>query len=250
MSVGSVLGLHSSRRRIWVFVSLIIMVLIAFLCIYAVIVNRESLHNKWEPVVEIQVGTEEELRNAINDLPLRGSAIIILTADIYLTDSFLMIPADKNVTLTSNKTNGFYKLFGTMSSGASLTGPCVIGVSGVLMLDGVVVTHAVGSEGRGVWVFNGGHFVMYRGEISGNTAVYDGLISNTTYVGGGVCNEGVFEMYGGVISGNTAYSGGGVYNYMGVFEMYGGVIFGNTSHYGGDVYNYMGVFEMYGGMVE
>ena len=101
MSVGSASGLCCVRHKKWLLVSLAVVVLIVSFCVYAVIVNRESLHNKWEPAVEIQVETEEELRNAINNLPLRGSAIITLTTDIYLTDSFLMIPADKNVTLTS-----------------------------------------------------------------------------------------------------------------------------------------------------
>ena len=123
---------------------------------------------------------------------------------------------------------GFYKLVSATSSGA-----CVVFVNGggVFVLDGVVVSHAVGYEGRGVWVYNGGHFVMYRGEISGNSApVYDGWLSDTANGGGGVCNSGVFEMYGGVISGNTAGSGGGVYadTVRGTFKVYGGKITGNT----------------------
>ncbi|MCL2256847.1 MAG: hypothetical protein FWC14_01385 [Candidatus Bathyarchaeota archaeon] len=47
----------------------------------------------------IQVGTQTELRNAIDTA--NGPTIIALTADIALTNSMLNIPAGKDITLVS-----------------------------------------------------------------------------------------------------------------------------------------------------
>jgi hypothetical protein len=66
---------------------------------------------------------------------------------------------------------------------------------------------------------NGGTFTMSGGEISGNTATYDG--------GGVYVNGGTFTMNGGEISGNTAtYDGGGVRVSYGTFTKQAGVIYG------------------------
>ncbi|MDR2707212.1 MAG: hypothetical protein LBB87_00470 [Nitrososphaerota archaeon] len=224
----------------------------------------------------IVVSNETELRNAINNAV--GSTTIAIDKDITLTET-LKIPDNKNVTLTSNKPSGYYKLNGVfdMSTISVLNG-------GVLVLDGVIVTHTgnAGDRAGGVGVSGGGMLILYSGEISGNTVVgwvnphqsggygdalggglynygvfemYGGKISgnNVRGHGGGVFNSGVFKMFGGEISGNVVNgevaSGGGVFNaYQSSFVMSGGVISGNTAGRGGGVYN-LGSFNMSGGEI-
>jgi len=84
----------------------------------------------------------------------------------------------------------------------------------------------IDTEGGGVRVSYGGTFIMYGGEISGNTNASDW--NN----GGAVFNQGAFDMRGGVISANTATSGdlgaGGVFN-QGIFRISSGVIYGTDA---------------------
>jgi hypothetical protein len=178
-----------------------------------------------------------------------ASVIIALDKNIDLTAT-IIIPARKNITLTSNGNNAF-KLVGT-DRAAALT----VETGGTLILDGIVVTHTEGADGWGV--NNYGIFIMYSGVISGNTIregsgggvftagvfeMYDGeIVNNVARVsGGGVCVVGSgasFDMFGGVISGNTASEGGGVYRYggSGTFNWHGGEISGNTADNGKDIY--------------
>jgi hypothetical protein len=92
---------------------------------------------------------------------------------------------------------------------------------------------------------------MLDGEISGNTAIFDGVYGN----GGGVYNTGSFVMSGGAISDNTASSvGGGVYNDVsGSFVMSGGEITHNTASMGGGVQYFSGsvkgTFTLSGGKI-
>jgi len=188
----------------------------------------------------VYVKNEDELKKAINDTPIGGSTTIALDNDIKLTSYTLGIPANKTITLTSNKTTGYYKLMS----------PINIADGGVLRLDGITIQPTVKTEKcSGVSVCVGGKFFMYSGEISGHTASSS---SDPKYAacGGGVWNYGVFEMHGGEIFGNTAEGGGGVYNAR-TFNMFGGVISGNTASYsGGGVANeYGGSFNMFGGVI-
>jgi len=201
------------------------------------------------------VSTETELRNAINNAA--GSTIITLNKDIQLTET-LNIPTNKDITLTSNKIVGFYKLIG-----ASCQETLIVKDSGMLKIDGVIVTHLDEVEGRGVTVDSGGTLILYSGEILGNTVYGVGmpqLVGGYGSYGGGVYNSGVFEMSGGKISGNLASigRGGGVYN-SGTFKLSGGEISGNSATtstftesenwgHGDGVYN-MGTFTMSGGRI-
>jgi hypothetical protein len=106
-----------------------------------------------------------------------------------------------------------------------------------MLLAGVVITHAKGDSGRGVYIENKGTFILNGGEISGNRVNdFDG--------GGGVYNQGIFKLLSGKISDNTAFfdggndisKGGGVYN-TGNFAMSDGVISDNVARFGGGVYN-------------
>ncbi len=155
------------------------------------------------------VSNEKELRSAINS-GLSKKITIALDNDITLENKALIIPADKDITLTSNKASKYYKLIGTPFF-------CTIEVEagGVLRLDGIVVTHANGDFGMGLYVHEEGRLVMYSGEISGNNAGqhYDEIGYAYEAQGGGVINRGTFEMYDGVISNNNVHlygSAGGV----------------------------------------
>ncbi len=97
------------------------------------------------------------------------------------------------------------------------------------------ITHAEGKKGCGVYVGSnagdqGGTFLLYGGEISGNTAAQGSGVQVDSFAS--------FTMYGGAICGNAAdtYSGGGVRVY-GSFAMEGGIISGNRAKTeGGGVY--------------
>jgi len=188
----------------------------------------------------VYVRDDDSLRKAITDTAvLGGPVVIVFERNIALIGSTLTIPAGADVTLTSDialaSSAGveFFRLFG-------VAGYDTITVNGgTLVIDGIIVTHVLGSSGNGVTVNSGGILTLSSGRISDNT-VGDVIFSNG--FGGGVfvgfdCS---FVMSGGVISGNTvsggSSSGGGVY-IGGSFVMSGGVISGNTAHgSGGGVY--------------
>ena len=84
-----------------------------------------------------------------------------------------------------------------------------------IMNGGSITDNAAGSNGGGVYVKSGGTFKMNGGSITDNTADTNG---------GGVHNRGTFEMSGtATVSGNTGSEGGGVYNY-GIFNMSGAAV--------------------------
>ena len=84
-----------------------------------------------------------------------------------------------------------------------------------IMNGGSITDNAAGSNGGGVYVTKGGSFIMNGGSITDNTADTNG---------GGVHNRGTFEMSGtATVSGNTGSEGGGVYNY-GIFNMSGAAV--------------------------
>ncbi|MCL2642345.1 MAG: hypothetical protein FWD52_02345 [Candidatus Bathyarchaeota archaeon] len=235
-------------RRTLLLVSLLIVVLISSFFVYISLNGSSgaSLENA------VHVKNEEELKKAIDNAFSKGT-VIALDNDIAISNE-LVIPSNKDVTLTSNRVTGFYKLIGAES-----VSTVFVDRYGVFKLDGVIVTHANhrGPElGGGVYVAEGGQLIMYSGEISGNAAVDVGAPYRPASAGGGVYNLGVFEMTGGKISDNrvstTGSSGGGygagVYN-RGRFTMSGGEISNNAAHVsGGGVYN-SGTFTMSGGVI-
>jgi hypothetical protein len=223
------------RRWSLLLISLLFVVLVSSLFV-GVFVNSSSVASLENAV---HVKNEDELKNAILNASVGGSTIIILDNDITPINYGPIIPANKIITLTSNKATGYYKLMSSIT----------VENGGVLKLDGLIIRPAIKSGNTsGVFVYGGGQFFMYSGEISGHT--YYGS-SDPIYAGygGGVYNGGVFEMYGGKISGNTADGGGGVYN-KGTFKMFGGEISGNKAITGGGVYNTFSTsFELSGGVI-
>jgi len=225
----------------------------------------------------VHVKNEEELRTTINNISYGKTATIALDNDITLTET-LRISGEKNVTLTSNRPTGFYKLVGPEHKDTIRIEEGV-----VLRIDGIIVTHTKGASGRGITVtasnptlsitITSSYLYMYSGEISGNTAdslpdtihgggvqvgtfcffeLHGGKISGNkaTRLGGGVDNGGNFKMFGGEISGNTAANGGGVSSVsLGSFQMFGGRIFGNKADFGGGVFMISGGFSAQGGVI-
>jgi len=256
------------HRQILLLTSLLIVMLTSSLLVCTSIngVNGASLENT------VHVKNEEELKNAINNAPTNKPTTITLDNDITLTQTTddhtsnhwpvsIIIPADKDITLTSNKASGYYKLNGAVNGSILFVAP-----NGTLRIDGIAVIHTSNTGGGGVNVDAFAKFYFYDGVISGNkiyggsgvsniggTFVMSGgeISDNTAENGGGVYNSGTFTMTGGAISGNTATnSGGGVNNaFNGVFTMSGGKISGNTADYGGGVYIYFSVFTMSGGEI-
>ena len=238
MAILSKNGYRDSSRRTLLVVSLVVVaLLLSSLLVYVWFgVNAKQIH----------VRNEVELRRAVDNARSGVSVNIILDSDISLLDGPLVIPYEKNITLSSNSNTEFFKLIGTYGySTIFVDGNKFSKLGGVLIINGIIVTHPADYnsgdvDAFGVTVGSGGTFILLDGEISNN-------------VGTGACgvqNSGVFEMYGGIISSNIAtYYGGGVYN-VGIFKMFGGEIVYNTARQGGGVFmGTMGHFEMYGGVI-
>jgi predicted outer membrane repeat protein len=209
------------------------------------------------------VSNEMELRNAVNNAV--GTTVIALGNDITLTEQ-LVIPVNKDITLTSNKESGSYKLIGTSYNeygvivGGSSVSTITVESNGTLKFDGVSVTHTDTRLGYVITVNENGKLILCNGLISskiggvyniGTFLMQGGEISNNYALnGGGVRNRGIFRMSGGEISGNSAGNdGGGVYN-EDTFEMSGGEILGNSGAIGGGIYNWGGAVvsnSQYGG---
>ena len=231
---------------------LLLIVVLVSLCVYPLImgVGNVSLEGA------VHVGSEAELNSAVKAVRKGGSAVIALNNDITLTNSQLLISDKKDITLTSNRTDGaFFRLIGAVKDNHNKPTISVYG-GGLVRLKGIIVTHEENISGSGVRISRDGMLIMYGGKISGNH-VYDFVISgNNVGYGGGVRNEGgFFKMYGGEISGNSAgRDGGGVHNGVfshGKFSMFGGKITNNTAgRDGGGVFNYGdGSFYQFGGWI-
>jgi len=243
-------NLHSiHNKKVFLFITFITIVILFSSCFVLAFnpvssVKLESPDAKSE-VSDKNVSNEMDLREIVNNV--MEPTIITLDNDITLTNSALVIPAGKNITLTSNNGNGFFKLIG-----ANNAETIIVEENCVLILAGIIVTHASGTYGEGVAIRPGGTLMMFDGGICNNTAGF-GTIPDTdmTFMkaGGGVFNAGSFSMFGGEISGNTARDGGGVYNNHANFSMFGGKIFGNTAKDGGGVYNFRGNFNLYDGTI-
>ncbi|MCL2641988.1 MAG: dockerin type I domain-containing protein [Candidatus Bathyarchaeota archaeon] len=191
----------------------------------------------------VYVSNESELRTAVSAAATSGPVVIVFKNDISLTQTELTIPRSTDVTLKSDSTltseSGveFFRLIGANNANTIL-----VDGSGTLKIDGIIVTHTSGHQGRGVEVRFNGVLELCSGQISGN------LFSSSTS-GGGVYNAGTFTMRGGVISDNAVNGGGGgVYN-TGTFIFEFGVISSNTAlRDGGGVWN-TGIFSMRGGEI-
>ncbi|MDR2203130.1 MAG: hypothetical protein LBE76_02285 [Nitrososphaerota archaeon] len=234
-SVNIKTGSPGNKRRNLILVSLLIVVLASSLCVYMFMLNNDD--------GVVCVTSESELRNAVDNAPYAEMFVITFDNDITLTGG-LSIPTGKDIILSSKNQKEYFKLINANNGIDS-----VLYVWGTLRINGIIITHAEGTTGRGVEIGSSGTFHLYSGKISGNNIW--GING-----GGGVLNQGTFEMYGGTISGNSAANGGGVDN-SGVFTMYGGTISGNVARYPHDTHGVnsgggvctSGTFVMYDGTI-
>jgi len=116
----------SHKNMLLTSLSVIVLVFSLFVCLFAESSRGASLENA------IHVKNEVELKNAINNTSNSGLVTIALDNDITLTET-LTIQGSKDLTLTSNKANGFYKLIG-----AEYRSTVFVDRDGVLKLDTVV----------------------------------------------------------------------------------------------------------------
>ena len=121
------------------------------------------------------------------------------------------------------------------------------------------ITHSAGVYGRGVRLGDSsstGDFIMYGGEISGNSI---DISAHSAAAGDGAgveAQQSDFTMYGGKITNNHVINGsnnegGGVNMHTGgTFTMYGGEISGNAcSDTGGGVISASAYLKLYGGTI-
>ena len=251
-------------RRVLLFASLLVVVLVSSLFVCAFMMNDSSGASLEDAV---HVKNETELKDAINNAPNDKPTTIALDNDITLTlttnnantngaTTHILIQ-DKDITLTNNKATGHYKLIGAANGHVLF-----VGNGGTLRIDGITITHTSNTKGRGIINFLGTLY-LYSGTISNNpyggvdnSGVFEmsgGEISNNgngEYKGGGVVSSGTFKMSGGTITDNRAEYGGGVHSgFRDIFTMTGGKISGNTADYGGGVSIVYGEFTMAGGEI-
>ena len=116
----------------------------------------------------------------------------------------------------------------------SMNGYCIFVEDGATLTlcdcrGGGKITHRSGWNSGGVLINADAEFILYSGEVSGNT-----MAKNYSRVGNGggvlVSENASFTMYGGSVSGNNATDGGGVYvSENAKFTMCGGSIHGNIA---------------------
>jgi len=181
-----------------------------------------SMASGWT-IMDIKVYNEVELREAISAAPNeKGYAIYFMVTELVF-EKPLEIPKGKWIALY-----GVCRLVGVDGMDT-----IIIKNGGALTIRGdIVVTHAEGDSGRGVYVERGGTLVIRGGLIYGNSADKGGgvynkgtlcvfdidnehsqITENTATVGGGIYNEGTFTIVnGGHFGGNTAAKGGDVYS--------------------------------------
>ena len=97
---------HRYSRKILFFVSSMLMVVLVSSCVVSAFTNVSLFVLGASDKI---VSSEMDLQDVINNSA--KSIVIALDSDIALTES-LIIPYGKDITLTSDSANGFYKLIG------------------------------------------------------------------------------------------------------------------------------------------
>ncbi|MDR0471695.1 MAG: hypothetical protein LBH79_08250 [Nitrososphaerota archaeon] len=126
------------------------------------------------------VNNAQELRAAVEAARgVTSEYVIELAKDIALTDTPLTISANANVVLISKGTTAM-KLIGPKGMNT-----IHVAGGGKLVLDGIIVTHASGELGRGVYVDFSAALILNSGEITENN-IYTGGVTGDAQYGGGV----------------------------------------------------------------
>ncbi|MCL2642711.1 MAG: hypothetical protein FWD52_04285 [Candidatus Bathyarchaeota archaeon] len=276
---------HNKKTQQLIITLLLIttLLLTTTIIIYKLTTNNTDLTFVDEPISledAVYVKSESELKTTINNALPNTSIVIALDNDVVLSEE-LVIPSEKNITLTSSSNSDFYKLIGAYNKNTTL-----VEDGGRLRIAGIIITHSEGDRGRGVFVeplgtlilsygkisdntyphwtgvVNVGTFIMFGGEVSNNNATGSDITSPGGSRGGscgGVYNCGTFIMLGGKIKNNVANGNGGGVSNLGTFTMLGGEISNNLStDNGGGIHNRIllsgdtwtnGTFIMKGGAI-
>jgi hypothetical protein len=128
------------KKHLLLITSLLLVVLFTSLFVYKLTINVDenvSLESA------MYVGSEMELRAAINNASPNTPTIIALDRDILLTGLALEIPRDKVITLVSDTAKSSWKLIGAANQET-------IYVAGNLTLKNIIVTHKSSTYGNNV----------------------------------------------------------------------------------------------------
>lgn len=184
--------------------------------------------------------TEEDiLRKAIDKL---DNVNFKLSNDINITNSTLVIPSNKTMTIDL----GGFKMDRGLKSREWNTGGQVITVR-----EGATLNLSNGTL-TGGWGGNAGGLVNEKGTANLTDVIITGCVGDDR--GGGICNFGTLTMTGGAITGNTSKDkekptgGGGIFNAEGATVSLTGVtITGNEAKtYGGGGINNWGTLTIDG----
>ncbi len=178
---------------------------------------------------------------------LDAGGMVKLASDVTATNDDATLMVANAVTLDLNghviDADGWFRVIEVLEGGNLMLTNSVEGA-------GAVIGGCDMHYGGGVYVHDGGAFMMAGGTISEN-AVTGGKYGDAYPSGGGVyVAGGTFMMSGGTIFANSANRGGGVYVDGGTIEISGGEISGNTAYgNGGGVYVTGSAFTISGGKI-
>ena len=142
-----------------------------------------------------------------------------------------------NITVNASATFSLYDCGtdGAIAKGKGSSGDTPLGGGiyvadgGAFVMNGGTISNCAATRGGGVYVAGGGAFTMNDGTITGNTSTNDGA-------GVYIDENGSFVINSGTISTNTASAnGGGAFIHNAPFTMNGGTISGNTGTYGAGI---------------
>jgi len=207
--------------------------------------------NKAENAATLQLLTDANITSTIHVTGTSGTKTLDLNNhDVFLktTNGGSVICVEKGATLklqdNSAEATGYIRggeAYGNGDNDEGEGGGVYVMQGGTFILEsGVIASNYAGRLGGGV--YNEGTFTMTGGYIARNSARY----------GAGVFSEGTFTMTGGVIEsngGDKATTGGGVYVYGSTFTMSAGTIRNNKSRFSAGVNVEAGIFKMTGGTI-
>jgi len=166
-----------------------------------------SISPRTELVITHIASTRAELDNAIRSVPVGGTAVIAIRANITFTGVPITIPANRNIAIVSepHAQNTIRSLTQTSSNRHFI-------VNGNLSLADIIITSSAtsGNAARGgIEVNAGGQLIMKQGSVIENSR----RTLSTQSTGAVWVNNGNFILDGGIIRNNiastsTAYRGG------------------------------------------
>jgi uncharacterized repeat protein (TIGR02543 family) len=190
------------------------------------------------PFATVVVGTEAELRNAVN--AAETGDVIQVVGTIGLPAQ-LVVPADKNITIAGLTAGATLQYTGAAGANGR-----VISNSGTLTLENIIITGGNTTESGG-GIYTAGRLTLNGGTVVTNNQAIGTL--GTLGKGGGIYSERTTLILNGdaAITLNTAsFGGGGIYNYLGnvTFNDNSRVAENECFAYGGGMYNQGGTAKL------